>query len=448
MRMAKDGRLCKRAASEWPQILRQVIPPEVWRAFCGQVPRGRIGQHWTAKYIVLCWALMGWAARPGLGARFAQSRAALAVLWPSRRQPGRTIQGLLKAGRRLTAAAFLHFWRCLRGHVAQRLGATWRWYDWVVFAVDGSRIEAPRTRANEKGLGCAGRTKTGPQWYVTTLIHLPSRLLWSWRQGRGTSSERGHLRQMLAELPPAAFLLADAGFVGYALLRALQTRRVDFLIRCGGNVRLLLADTRQRIEDCGTSRRVYLWPQKRRRRPPLILRLIHLKRAGQSIYLLTNVLATTQLSARRAGELYAARWGVEVNFRSLKQTLERRRLLARTPASGALELAGNLVALGLLLAHAAWRLRQAAERASVAAWLRLLRQAVAALVYQRRSPWFWRCAGRALRDDYRRRRSKRARDWPHKKHDPPAGAPQLRRLTPREKSVIHRLYPQARAVNG
>jgi hypothetical protein len=46
--------------------------------------------------------------------------------------------------------------------------------------VDGTRIDAPRTQANERQLGCAGRTKTGPQWWVTLLIHLPSRLPWDW----------------------------------------------------------------------------------------------------------------------------------------------------------------------------------------------------------------------------------------------------------------------------
>jgi hypothetical protein len=361
MSMARDGRFGKRGVRDWPQVLQQLITPEIWRSFNARTPSGgHADKHWTAKYVVLCWALMGWVGLPGLSQRFEQGRATLAVLWPSRRRPGRTIQGLMKAGRRLTARVFALFWSCLRERVAQRLGAAWRWHDWIVMAVDGSRIETPRTRANEKKLGCAGRDKTGPQWFVTTRIHLPSRLLWSWRQGDGKSSERGHLRQ------------------------------------------------------------------------------IHLKRRGKSIYLLTNVLETTRLPARLAGELYAARWGVEVNFRGLKQTLERRRLLARTPDIGALELAGNLVALGLLLAQAAWLLRLKADRAGVAAWLRLLRRTIAALVHRRRTSWFVRLARTALRDDYPRRRSKRARDWPHKKHDSPPKAPKLRRMTRREKKAIQR----------
>jgi len=439
MSMAKDGRLRKPRPGEWPQVFQRLLPAAVWRSVHGRVPgSGDRRARWLPKGIVLCFALMGWARSPGLVERFAESRAALVALQPSRRRPGQSFQGLGKAGQKLTAAAFYAFWSALRGGFAKLLGSAWTWHGWQVFGVDGSRVEAPRTRANEQQLGRAGRVKSGPQWWVTTLVHLPSRLLWAWRQGPGTSSERGHLWQMLGELPAGALLLADAGFVGFALLRALGARPTDFLIRCGANVNLLLAGTQQRLAWGGASQLVYLWPGARRRQSPLKLRLITLKRSGRAIYLLTNVLDTTRLPTRLAGELYAARWGLELNFRSLKQTLERRKLLARTPQIGALELAGNVVALGLLLLHAAWLLRGAAARASVALLLRLLRRALEALRWGRRSAWFRRRAQAARRDDYRRRRSKRARDWPHKKTERPAGRPKLRRLTRAEGTAIAR----------
>ena len=448
MSMAKEGRLRKPPPGEWPRFFRRVVPAEVWRSFQEEVNRGDARTRWIPKYIILCWVLMGWIAWPGLVERFEESRAALAGLYPSRRRPGGALQGLVKAGQRLGPAAFHRFWSCLREQFAERLGVCWPWYGWIVFGVDGSRVEAPRTRANERKLGCAGRDKSGPQWWVTALVHLPSRLLWSWRQGPGTASEREHLWQMRHELPARALLLADAGFVGFRLMEALLERRVDFLIRCGGNVILLAESARYRIERQGTSRIVYLWPTKSRRRPPLRLRLITLKRRRRKIYLLTNVLDSTRLSAGMAGELYSARWGLEVNFRSLKQTLGRRRLLGRTPQTGELELAGNVLALGLLLAQAAWLLRDQSSRASVAALLRVLRKAVAAVVWGRSSPWFRRRARAARRDEYRRCRSKRARDWPNKKNDPPAGPPQLRRMTSAEKAEIARWFPIQECITG
>lgn len=148
MTMAKDGRFRKPGPTDWPQVLRRRLPAEVWRSFHGRVQqRGDPRTHWVPKYIILCWAFMGWICRPGLVERFAESRAALVGLHPSRRRPGGSLPGLVKAGQRLTAAAFHTFWVCLREEFAGRLGAGWRWCGWVVFGVDGSRVKAPRGAA-------------------------------------------------------------------------------------------------------------------------------------------------------------------------------------------------------------------------------------------------------------------------------------------------------------
>jgi len=128
---------------------------------------------------------------------------------------------------------------------------------------------------------------TGPQWWVTWLVHLPTLLVWDWRQGPGTSSERRHLQDMIAGLPLLTLLVADAGYVGFDLMKSLIEARVDFLIRCGSNVRLLVDGTCQQIIIDG---RVYLWPKNRRGQPPLELRLIELKRGGKRVHLLTTVL--------------------------------------------------------------------------------------------------------------------------------------------------------------
>ncbi len=56
-------------------------------------------------------------------------------------------------------------------------GESWKTTRWVVFAVDGSRFECPRTAANENLLKCAGKQRTAPQIFNTLLIHLPSNTL-------------------------------------------------------------------------------------------------------------------------------------------------------------------------------------------------------------------------------------------------------------------------------
>ncbi len=440
MSMAKEGRLGKARARDWPEVLRQILPASFWRAFLGACPPGGDGRtHWSPKGVLLCWLLMGWLHAPALRERFADAWRTLAALFPRRRRPGRTYAGLLKSSQRVGPAALQQFLTCLRARLRPLLGPLWIWYGWHVFAVDGSRIQAPRTRANQRALGQAGRDGSGPQWWVTTLIHLPSRVLWDWRQGRGTSSERGHLRQMLGGLPAGTLLLADAGFTGLALLRSLQRRGIEFLIRCGANVHLLVdGAAAERFAGPDGSRLVYLWPQRCQRRPPLRLRLIVLKRGGRPMYLLTNVLETTRLPRRLAAELYAARWGIELNYRSLKQTLERRKLQARTPAAGGWELAGNLLALMLLLVQSAWLRGAQAPRASVAQLWRAIREALQCLWWGAGAPWFRHAVQQASRDNYVRRRSKHARDWRAKKREQPPGAPILRRLSHVEKTQISR----------
>jgi hypothetical protein len=78
---------------------------------------------------------------------------------------------------------------------------------------------------------------------------------------------------------------------------------------------------------------VYLWLMTRRGLPPLVLRLIVLQRGNRKIHLPTNVFDPRQLSDEEAGMLYEMRWGIEVFYRSYKQTLSRRSLLSRTPAT-------------------------------------------------------------------------------------------------------------------
>jgi len=241
---------------------------------------------------------------------------------------------------------------------------------------------------------------------------------------------------MVAGLPANTLLVADAGFGGFDLWCELLQAGVDILIRCVSNTTLLSDASWSQIERQGQHQMVYLWPQNRRSQLPLPLRLIILKRHGKRVYLLTNVLESQRLSRAMAGELYAARWGVETDYRALKQTLDRRRVLAKTPTVGALELAGNILALALLLLQAAVAQGARVSRVSVAAALRTVRRALECTRRRESSNWFVPALRAALRDDYHRRRPKRARDWPHKKKDPLPRPPNLRTPTRRENAFI------------
>jgi len=143
-----------------------------------------------------------------------------------------------------------------------------------------------------------------------------------------------------------------------------------------------------------------------------------------------------------AGEIYQARWGVEVQFRSLKRTLTHYRVLSKTPAAGAVELAAYILAVALLMLEGAVALGRQVVRLSVAAALRALRDALEAIRNRTwAAPLEQRLRG-ALRDEYRRRRPKHSRYWPRKKNDHPPGPPKLHRLLRCEKARITAIMNQ------
>jgi hypothetical protein len=443
MKMAREGRLRKPHRRDWPAFLNRVIPARVWQDFWAGMGRPEDnGKRWTAKYVVLCWVMMGWSLQTQLAERFREATELLIGLFPHRRRPGRSYPGLVRATPRVGQRVFGVLWDCLRQTIPRLLGKSWRWYGWVVMSVDGSRIDTARTRRNERRLRIAGRAKTHPQWWVTWVTHLPSNLLWDWRQGPGTSSERAHLREMLPTLPASTLLVADVGFCGFDLLWTLWCSGVHFLVRCASNTTLLTDRSRSQIERKGQHCYLYLWPQQNAGLPPLRLRVIVLKSRGRRVYLLTNVVDSTRLSRPMAGELYRARWGIEVGYRSLKQTMGRCKVLARTPEAGASELSGSILALGLLMLQAALRQGRQVVRLSIARALGLVRRAIEAVRCGLPSTKFVERLAQALGDTYPRRKSKRARDWPHKKREPPPSPPKLRRPNPKEKAAINLFWTQ------
>jgi len=175
---------------------------------------GRV--RWTARMLVVGAILMTWALEPTLADAFAAARTVLVTMYDSRRRPGKTLAGFLKALGRVSDRLLAAVTSSLREGVQRVAGRSWRFKAWVVMGVDGTRIECPRTAANEQAFGCAGKVGTGPQMWLTTVFHVPTGLPWLWRRGPGRDSERDHLKSMLEALPAGTLLLADAGYVGYA----------------------------------------------------------------------------------------------------------------------------------------------------------------------------------------------------------------------------------------
>jgi hypothetical protein len=320
-------------------------------------------------------------------------------------------------------------------------------FGWEAFAADGSRVEMPRTAANEQAFGCAAKKKTGPQLLLTTLYHMGTGLPWDWHISRGIDSERAGLRLMLAGLPGNALIVEDAGFTGYELLKNIIAAGRHFLVRVGSNITLL--------EDLNLGSKidgnvVWLWPSgKQRTEPPLKLRLIVLEAANSSktpVYLLTDVFDRERLSDETAGVLYRMRWGVEVFYRSFKRTLDQHKLRSRSPHNAIDELHWAMTAyllLGLMSVDGMIAAGTDPLELSVASALRMVRMAM-----ENHSRWRYKGDLRKLltmatKDKYRRTHSKTARDWPHKKTDSPCGIPKIRTATTKEIHCAQRFYDAA-----
>jgi hypothetical protein len=93
---------------------------------------------------------------------------------------------------------------------------------------------------------------------------------------------------------------------------------------------------------------VWLWPQDRQHKPPLVLRLLRFGHGKQVVSLVTDVHDPRSLPTTQAEQLYRQRWGIEVTSRTIKQTLDRSHRLSRTPQTGRTEHAATILAVWIL----------------------------------------------------------------------------------------------------
>jgi hypothetical protein len=405
-------------------------------------PQVRSPRRWTLEYVIYVSVLMVLDGSEHLKDRFAQARQEVVALFPGRKRPGRTYQGYVKACRQLRRRQQRAIHRQLRQRHYQSAGRFWRRAGWVAFAADGTRVELPRTAANEKAFGCAGRDKTGPQLQLTSLYHMGTGLPWAWQIGAGTESEQVHLRHLARGLPPGSLLVADAGFTSFDLLRLLRERHVHFLVRMGSNRTLLTGLAEFRVQIRGEV--VWLWPTKKQGTyPPLPLRLIRIEQANHTpMYLVTSVLDEQALTERQIGQFYRMRWGQEVFHRSFKQTLAQHKMRSGAPVEAKRELDWALLAY-LLLGLWAIQAQIAAQRDpltwSVAEALRVVRGVLRSIGGRRRGALGAQLR-RAVKDHYVRRGPKVTRPWPRKKNDHPPGLPKLRAASAREKGRAIKTY--------
>ncbi len=410
---------------------------------------------WTPHGLTSAALLWAWSDEATLRARFEAARKIALQVFGLTELTARTYQAFLKLLRAWTVVLAAAVVRALRRRMQADLRDRFHVGDYVVFGVDGSRLELPRTASNERRFAprrrsakarrrqarartadaAAARAKkaNSPQLWLTVMFHVGTGLPWDWRTGPSDSSEREHLMEMIAALPAEALVTADAGFVGYDYWKALLDSGRQFLIRVGANVRLLkgLGYARERAG------LVYLWPDRAaaRLQPPLVLRLVVAQGPRHVVYLVTSVLEAEALADAQVVTLYRLRWGVELFYRRFKQTFGRRKLRSHSGDNAFVEATWSLLGLWSLCLHGQVELAYdsiPAASVSAAGLLRAYRGAMRA--YRSRpepGESLWERLSVAVIDDYRRS-NKTSRDYPRKKREPAPGAPEIRPATPLE----------------
>ena len=368
--------------------------------------------------------------------------------------------------------------RCLRDRcqaLAKQVGGRFFRRDgWVMIGFDGSRATAPRTVSNERAF-CApnyghgkrakyGRKKSkglrrkrnkqhpphpqAPQAWITMMWHMGLRLPWTWRLGPSSASERDHVKEMLIaeEFPENTLFCGDAGFTGYPLWQTILQAGGDFVVRVGANVNLLSEHADVKKLGGGI---VLCWPKGQREagQPPLRLRLVKVQVGKTKMWMLTSVLDSRRLTRKQLVRVYKMRWGIELEFRGLKQTIDKHQLRCRNSDRLLVELNWSLcgMAVAELLAlreHIALREERShddydPQDRSLANTMRALRRSMRNLTtYCDPAKNLLQELSQAKVQRYKNRTDKRARYRPANPDKKPLGEPTVRKLNAQERQTL------------
>ena len=376
-------------------------------------PKAKRRVRWTPRAASTAAVVMALDPDGTLEGRFQGARSCMKGDFRRRRRTGTTYNGLLKALERQKDVVLPIVKTNLRSQARRRLERIDPTGGWLLLAVDGSKEDLPRTRDHEAVFGIADNG-VFPQAFITAVVEVHTGLLWDWRIDHARASEKKHLMEMIAALPEDALLLADGAFVGLPIWSQLQAQGKHFLIRVGGNVRLI---TRlwPEVEVWRRRHIVYAWPEKAQKTSaPLMLRLIQVGSGTKAVYLLTNVLDPHRLSKKTAGTIYRKRWGVEVFYRTLKRTWGYAKLRSKVGRRAKIELEWALVALTvatMLGIDALAKRHRDPRRLSPVRLIRALRSALqgdgTSGPSARRT--LERALSNSMQDGYQRRKSKTSR---------------------------------------
>jgi len=295
-------------------------------------------------------AVNGWAAQRAADGLRAMSVRTGAYCRARQRLPQSMVKGLARESGRL---------------LSEKAPSRWRWRGRTVKLVDGTGLSMPDTERNQAVYPQPGSQAPGvgfPLTCTVVVICLATGAALDAANGPYSgkgSGELGLFRSLGAAFQPGDLMLADALYCNYFLIATLAAARVDVLFEQHGSRR---TDFR-RGRSLGPRDHRVCWPKPDR--PAWMTREqyaafpdeLELREAKVKHQVLVTTLRNHRRVSKQAlSELYARRWNVELDLRSLKTTMGMDTLHCQTPEMNEKELWVHLLAynlIRLLMAQAA-----------------------------------------------------------------------------------------------
>jgi hypothetical protein len=277
-----------------------------------------------------------------------------------------------KARQRLPLELIVKVQRALAGRLERAQPAGWRWQGRSVKLLDGTTVSMPDTPANQQAFPQSRNQQPGLGFPVARLVAILSLghagvLDWAMGPCRGEdTSEQALFRQLLPGLNRGELVLADGYHCTYWTLAMLKARGIDVLM----HQHVRRAYDFRRGKRLGRGDHIVQW--LRPQRPAWMDKQTYAAMpegfSVREVRVNARVLVTTLLDAHIApanelDRLYASRWNIEVDLRSIKAEMGMDILRCKSPEMIRKEVGVHLLAYTLVRAVMA----QAASLAGVLA---------------------------------------------------------------------------------
>lgn len=253
----------------------------------------------------------------------------------------------------------------------QRTPSKWNWKGHRVVLADGTTARMPDTPDNQARFPQQGNQKPGigfPITRIVALISLGAGTILDYAlgpyQGKG-SGETSLFSQRLDHLKPGDLLLADRYYCTYAIIALLVQKGVNVLFQ---NHAQRKPDFR-RGKKLGAKDHLIEW-KKPPRKPvwmshqqyqalPQVLQIREL--AVDGIVYATSLMEAKKYRRQELAELYAERWTIELDLRSIKTHMGMEMLRCKSPNMVEKEIAIYFLAYNLIRASLARAAKQFAK---------------------------------------------------------------------------------------